>query len=192
MNVEKLFADSPTFETERLFLRRLNMGDVNEYFEFASDPLVSAHTLWDRHEAVDDTRRYIKKVMDKYETRQAYRWGIFLKASNKLIGRTGLISWDVFNQKTEIGFALSSQHWNQGIVTEATQPIISYCFEGLDVNRIEGRCNHFNIGSAMVMEKLGMKLEGVLRKQLKIKGDFVDQNIYSIIRSDYESTRSND
>jgi ribosomal-protein-alanine N-acetyltransferase len=187
MQVDILFSQSPILETDRLILRELTMEDAEEYFEFASDPQVSVSTLWDRHKSMEDTQEYLQKVLDKYQARQAYRWGIVHKHSNKLIGRTGLISWDIAHSKAEIGFALSSQHWNMGIITEATSEVIKYGFNTLDINRIEGRCNYNNVGSARVMEKLGMKLEGILRQQLKIKGEFMDQRIYSILKDELES-----
>jgi [ribosomal protein S5]-alanine N-acetyltransferase len=185
MDVDKIFLNPPVFETERLILRKLEMSDANEYFEFASDPLVSTETLWERHITVNDTIHYLQKVMQKYESRQALRWGIINKLNNKLIGRTGLISIDSVHEKVEIGYALSSEYWNQGIITEATRKIIQYSFLEVGINRIEARCNFNNAGSYRVLEKLGMTHEGTLRSQLKIKGKFIDQRMYSLLRSDY-------
>ena len=190
MKVDTLFSEMPIFETDRLLLRQLSLDDVEEYYDFASDPIVSTHTLWDRHETVEDTINEMKKVIDKFELRQAYRWAIVFKPHNKLIGRTGLISWNVHHQLAEIGFALSSAYWNKGIMTEATREILTYSFDTLDVNRIEGRCNYNNIGSARVMENIGMRFEGVLRQQLKIKGEFIDQKMYAILKSDYNEIKN--
>ncbi len=184
MKVETLFNELPVFETERLLLRKISLDDIQEYYEFASDPIVSANTLWDRHETLEDTINEMDYVMKKFELRRAYRWGIVYKPLNKLIGRTGLISWDVRHQRAEIGFALSSEYWSKGIMTEATKEIITYSFDKLDVNRIEGRCNYNNIGSAHVLENIGMKFEGILRQQLKIKGEFIDQKMYAVLKGD--------
>ena len=71
-----------------------------------------------------------------------------------------------------------------GVASEAMQPVVNYCFRELGCNRLAGRCNAGNIGSARVMEKLGMSYEGLLRKQLKIKGVFTDQKLYARIRDD--------
>lgn len=187
MDIEKIYLESPTFESERLFLRRITKDDVNDYFDFASDPLVTTYTIWNTHQSIEESKQYIEYLMRKYDSMEAYHWGIIDKASNKLIGRTGFISWDINHLKTEIGFGISSNYWNKGIITEATKQIIKYGFMKLGLNRIEGRCNFNNIGSGRSMEKLGMKFEGILREQLKIKGIFVDQRIYSILKSDFES-----
>lgn len=61
------------------------------------------------------------------------------KDTNKIIGRTGFVSIDELHKLTEIGFALSNDYWNMGIITKATKPIIRYGFEELELNRIEGR-----------------------------------------------------
>ncbi|RCW39624.1 GNAT family N-acetyltransferase [Paenibacillus prosopidis] len=185
MDVDKIFLNPPVFETERLILRKLEMSDAKKYFEFATDPVVSVETLWDRHITVNDTIHYLQKVMHKFESKQAIRWGVINKLNNKLIGRTGLISIDSVHEKAEIGYALSSEYWNQGIITEATRKIIHYSFLEVGINRIEARCNYNNTGSYCVLEKLGMTYEGTLRSQLKIKGKFIDQRIYSVLRSNY-------
>ncbi|WKL04841.1 GNAT family protein [Paenibacillus amylolyticus] len=53
---------------------------------------------------------------------------------------------------------------------------------------MEGKCNAGNIGSARVMEKLGMSYEGLLRKQLKIKGVFTDQKCTPVSRMIYNTS----
>lgn len=186
MDVEKLFIEQPTFETPRLRMRRITLEDAVDYFSFASDPSVTRHTIWNTHQSLNDTRTYIESLIQKYEANEAYYWGIINKETNKLIGRTGYIHWDLIHEKTEVGFAISSPYWNQGMITEATSRIIEYGFTQIGFNRIEGRCNVDNQGSGRVMEKLGMKLEGVLRGQLKIKGEFIDQRMYAILKHDYE------
>lgn len=184
MNVDKLFSESPEFETERLRLRRLTLEDVPEYFAFASDPLVSQQSLWNCHETIGDSIAYIRRVLDQYEQQTVYIWAFIWKDTGELIGRGGVFDMNESMQSAELGYAISSRYWNMGVASEAMQPVVDYCFRELDCNRLAGRCNAGNIGSARVMEKLGMSYEGLLRKQLKIKGVFTDQKLYARIRDD--------
>ncbi|WP_219835566.1 GNAT family N-acetyltransferase [Paenibacillus sp. R14(2021)] len=184
MRTAALFTHPPIFETERLLLRRLELTDAPDYYAVASDPLVSETAIWQRHESIEDTLGFLQVTQDKFEAAQAFHWGIIERASGRLIGRTGLFSLDAAHEKAEIGYALSSQYWNQGIVTEASRLIIHYGLREAGLNRIEARCNANNAGSCRVLEKLGMTYEGILRKQLKIKGVFVDQRMYGILGSD--------
>lgn len=187
MDVEKIFAFSPTFETERLFIRKLIPTDVYDYFEIASNPIVSAETIWDRHQNIDDTMNYLQRISSRYEKKEEFHWGIIFKETKKLIGRTGLIMIDSVHEKAELGYVLSNQYWNQGITTEATYPILEYAFNIVGFNRIEARCRSNNVGSYRVMEKIGLTFEGVLRKQLRIKGKFMDQKLYSILKDEFAS-----
>lgn len=184
MNVEKLFTESPEFETDRLVLRRLTLNDIDDYFMFASDPKVSQQSLWNCHETLDDSVQYIQRVLDNYEKKTVYIWAFILKETGKLIGRGGIFHLNESMQSAELGYAIASSCWGKGLAAEAMQPIVEFCFQELDCNRLEGKCNAGNIGSARVMEKLGMSYEGLLRKQLKIKGMFTDQKLYSRIRDD--------
>jgi len=183
--MDELFSRFPIVETERLVLRKLNLEDANDYFEFASNPLVTTYTWWDYHQSLEESVKYIKQVNEKYNTREAFHWGIVDKETNKIIGRTGYVSIDRFHERVEIGFALSCDYWNQGIITEATKPLIKYGFEVLELNRIEARCNTENLGSEKVMIKLGMQFEGILRQQLKVKGKYTDQKMYAILKKEY-------
>ncbi|MFC5700376.1 GNAT family N-acetyltransferase [Cohnella faecalis] len=190
MNISYLFSSQPVLETERLILRRLQPADANEYFHFASDPLIATHTMWSFHETVEDTKAYLDKLENKYEQKTAYHWAIHNKQNRLVVGRTGFIRFDHTHDSTEIGFVVSREYWKQGIMTEATRAIIEYGFEELGVNRIESRCNEDNIGSERVMQKLDMNFEGILREQLKIKGEYVNQKMYAILKRDFEGHRA--
>lgn len=185
MNKEVLYIEEPVFETERILLRKLDMDDLEEYFNFASDPLVSERTLWDRHKSTEDTRVFLEKVKQSVEEKSAYRWAIIYKPDQKLIGRVGFVYLDEIHSCTEIGYALSSRYWGKGLATEALQQVIKYGFCHMKINRIEGKCNVDNRSSARVMKKVGMQQEGILREKLKIKGEFVDQIQFAMIKKDF-------
>ena len=192
MDVGKLFDPSQTFETERLIIRIITPDDARDYFEIASSPIVSAETIWNRHQTQEDTIGYLQRVLNRFEKKEEIHWGIIYKETNKLIGRTGLIMIDSEHEKAELGYVISNHYWNQGIATEAAYPILEYAFNVVGFNRIEARCRSNNVGSYRVMEKLGLVFEGILRKQLKIKGKFMDQKLYSILKVEFESTFGED
>ena len=54
----------------------------------------------------------------------------------------------------------------------------------MDINRIEAQHELDNPASGRVMEKCGMRKEGVLRQRLYNKGKFVDVALYAILKSD--------
>ena len=72
-------------------------------------------------------------------------------------------------------------------MSEVIGRVIEFGFVTLNLIRIEARCLPENIGSSRVMEKTGMKYEGLLRKHIWAKNDFHDLKQYSIIKDDFES-----
>ncbi|MUG67296.1 hypothetical protein GNP94_15005 [Paenibacillus campinasensis] len=59
MKMNKLFNETPGFETPRLVLRGLKLEDVLDYFEFASNPLVTKYTWWENHKTIEDSVNYV-------------------------------------------------------------------------------------------------------------------------------------
>lgn len=70
-------------------------------------------------------------------------------------------------------------------MTEALLTILSFCFENLELNRVEATHYVGNEGSGKVMEKCGMKQEGIGMKEVKIKGVFHDVVHYGIIKENW-------
>lgn len=162
------------------------MDDLEEYYHFASDPFVSERTLWNRHESTEDTRLFLEKVQRSFVEKIAYRWAVIYKPEQRLIGRIGFIHLDEIHSCAEIGYAISSRYWGKGITTEALKEVVKYGYSHMNINRIEGRCNIDNLSSARVMKKVGMKEEGILREKFQIKGEFVDQIQFAMIRKDVQ------
>lgn len=185
MCVENHLKNMPEFETDRLFLRKLAYEDLEDVYEFCSNPNVSGPMTWETNTTKEKTRQFLEHVITGYSKGEAGEWGIVWKETNKIIGVAAIIEWSNKHQSIEIGYFLSENYWGKGIVTEALGKIIEYGFTILNTNRIEGRCDADNIGSQKVMKKLGMKYEGTLRKNEWIKGEFRDTQYFSILANEF-------
>jgi len=184
--MKEVFRNLPTLSTSRLILRKIKMEDAESIFEYASRPITSKYTIWDVHKDIRDTRQFIRTVLDKYENNQADSWCIVEKKGSKVIGTCGFCNWKPEHAKAEIGYALSPDYWRKGYTTEAVKKVIEFGFDVMELARMEAICLLDNIGSYKVMEKAGMKYEGILRHYLYAKGQFHDLRIYSIIKSDLD------
>ena len=185
MQVENFFGDLPTLYTKRLVLRKLTLDDAKDLFEFASDPEVAKYVPWEPYKSIDDAVNFLKFTLEQYEKKQPARWGIVYKENNKLIGTCGFVDWDPSNFRAEIAYALSRDYWGKGIMTEAVKEAIKFGFEKMNLNRIYAFSFPENVGSYTVMEKVGMKYEGLIREYMYIKGKFQDLKLYSILRREY-------
>ena len=90
---------------------------------------------------------------------------------------------DIHRKNAEMGYWLAEEYWGRGIITEAIRQTIEYGFKNFDINRIFARPFSTNLASQRVLEKAGMKLEARLEKTLFKNGQFLDELIYSVKRS---------
>ena len=184
MEVKAVFGDLPALRTDRLLLRRLEASDVEDLFAYASDPEIAEHTSWPAHETIEDSREFLSYVLEQYQKGEVAPWGVVYKG--KLVGTCGFLDWYLHSSWAEIGYALSSKYWRRGLMTEAVRAVISFGFRTMKLNRIQGRCEVENTASIRVMEKAGMKLEGVLREHEYGEGRYLDICMYSILRREWQ------
>ncbi len=166
------------------------MGDLEDMFAYSSDEEVTRFLRWGPHRALEETERYIREVLRKYEEGKDGPWGIEYRETGRLVGSIHLMKVSVQHNKAEIGFVLSRPYWNKGLMSEALKRVLEYSFEGIGFNRIEGLCLVDNQAGKGVMEKVGMQQEGVLREHLFQKGEFRDFIVYSMLKRDYEGSRA--
>jgi [ribosomal protein S5]-alanine N-acetyltransferase len=185
MKLLDILAYLPTIETERLLLRKITLNDANDMFEYTSDPQVSEFTTWSTHSSIEDSKYFLKTLVKMYKRRELVDWGIVHKAEKKFIGTCGFVEWRMTHSRAEIGYALSRRYWGEGYMSEAVSAVIDFGFREMQLNKILARCEVNNIASARVMEKVGMKLEGILRQQLFVKGRYWDLKAYSILREEF-------
>jgi len=171
--------------TARLLLRRLRMEDGEEIFAYARDPQMTPFVFWEPHRTLEDTREYLQRTLQGYAAGFPPVWGIQHLADGVIIGSGAFHDVNAMHLRGEIGYALARKYWNQGIMTEAVRAIIEYGFMPLRLNRIEARCDVENTASRRVMEKAGMKFEGVLRQNIILHGRARDARMYGILREDW-------
>lgn len=181
MKTADIFGHLPILETERTLLREIRENDAEDMFHYCSNPEVSRYTTWGAHQSIEDTQAFISLILQKYANKNIASWGVVDRFTGKLIGTCGYVFWDAKNSKAEVAYALSREYWNKGYMSEVVNRVIQFGFEEMGLVRIEARCHPDNIGSSKVMEKTGMRLEGILRKHILVKDEYIDVKMYSII-----------
>jgi ribosomal-protein-alanine N-acetyltransferase len=89
----------------------------------------------------------------------------------------------------EIGYFLIPSERGKGYGTEALGIIVDYLFLSKDVMRIQVQTDPRNVASQKVIEKIGFKKEGTLRKNFFMRGEWVDAFIYSILREEWKEPK---
>lgn len=175
-------------ETERLFLRDFVRDDWQRVLEYQSDPLYLRYYDWTER-TPEAAREFVGWFLDHQEQkpRIKFQLAVILKSSNQLIGNCG-IRMDTPNAlQADIGYELDPKHWNQGYATEAAHAIVDFGFSTFGLHRVWSWCVADNLGSAHVLEKLGMRLEGRLRENEYYKGRWWDTLMYAILADEWQA-----
>lgn len=173
-------AGPPELRTDRLLLRPYCMADVDDVFANASDP------EWGRYIQVPapytprDAEEFVARVV-LTDPADNLRWA--LVHEGRVAGNVDLTPGP--EGVAELGYALARPLWGQGLATEAATAALAYGFESLSLVRIFAYAVSANAASQRVLEKLGMKREGLLRRHRLIRGEYVDDVFHSILHEEW-------
>jgi ribosomal-protein-alanine N-acetyltransferase len=178
------FSSFPILTTERLRLRQLTHDDADAILAIFGSEGVRRFLS----EPVVDTREQAIELIDwfdgNYLNREAVQWAITLHGDDHLIGTCGTYAWDRSNRHPISAFRMPS-HWRRGYATEATRAMIRWCFDNMDLHRIQADCTDGNIASERVLLKCGFKVEGLWRENCWEHGRFVDSKLFGLLRREY-------
>lgn len=133
---------------------------------------------------------YINDSKAKMKKGELVRLGIEDRKSKSIIGMVGLENINQDAKNAEIGYWLGKDYWGKGIMSEAVQLMTAYGFKTLKLKRIYARVFAPNIASSKLLEKIGYKKEGELRKHLKIGNRYLNELHYGLLSTEY-SERTN-
>jgi ribosomal-protein-alanine N-acetyltransferase len=162
----------------------MTLEDAADIFDYAHDLEVTRYVLWQPHRSIDDSQQFLASVVAGYEHLYLADWGIVHKGDRKLIGSCGFHGWRPEHARASLGYVLARAYWGQGYTTEAARAVVAFGFEQMQLNRIQADCHVNNLASARVMEKIGMRCEGILRQYRFVKGAYWDFKRHSILKAD--------
>jgi RimJ/RimL family protein N-acetyltransferase len=111
----------------------------------------------------------------------------------RVIGSSSYLNVDPPNRRLEIGNTwFSASVRRTGVNTEAKLLMLTHAFDELNCVAVEFRTHFFNFTSRAAIERLGAKLDGVLRsQQLLTDGSRRDTVVYSILDVEWPAVRNN-
>ena len=175
-----------TLETDRLILRKYELGDEIQVFEnWASDENTTMYVGWNAHTDVNQTLEYMKECVREVE-KGKFHWVVEIKDTGELIGDIAVIELNKKHSNCEVGYSYGSKYWGKGYATEALRAVIEFLLNECDLHLVEAKHQSLNPASGRVMEKAGMKKDAVLRQRRinKITGQINDLIVYSITKED--------
>lgn len=181
-----------SLETERLLLRvPFLSGDgrvVNEAIKESITELSKWLPFAQEIPAIEETESNLRNAHIKFLARESFRFLIFHKETGEYIGTSSIhnINWEI--KSGDIGYWINKKYSGNGYMIEAIKRLTELGMNQLAFNRLEIRCESTNLKSRAIPEKLGFKLEAVLKNEdLSADGKtLTDTYVYGLIMKDYE------
>lgn len=173
-------------ETPRLILRDFKKSDLKAVHAYSSLEEVARYLVWGPN-TLAQSKEAIEGFLDdqRAQPREIFDLAVTLKPKRELIGGAGLRVIDRDNLTGELGYTLHPDYWGYGLAVEASRALLEAGFNALGLQRIVALCDQRNKASARVMERLGMRREGVFRGSKNIHGYWRDEYLYAILAEEF-------
>lgn len=135
----------------------------------------------------------IQRRLDLQQQGRMLPFTVFDRHSAKVLGMTSFMNIDAAHRRLEIGSTWYRQSVQRSAVnTESKKLLLTHAFEVMNCIAVEFRTSSFNFKSRAAIERLGAKLDGILRSHQIVKGDILrDTYVYSILKNEWPAVRQN-
>jgi RimJ/RimL family protein N-acetyltransferase len=172
-------------------LEPLSLGHLDDLKVAAGDG--DLHLLWYTSiPHADDMAAEITRRLALRETGSMQPFAVIDQSSGHAVGMTTFMNIDALNKRVEIGstwYAKSAQR--SPLNTECKMMMLGHAFMQLSCIAVEFRTHFVNTQSRAAIERLGAKLDGVLRNHMVMEnGSMRDTAVYSIIQSEWPTIKA--
>ena len=173
------------WQTARLAAAAANRADAPAVLEtYARDPEVARYMVWGPHRDVGETVAFLETCESAWASRKSYSWCLRLKPDGTLVG---MLSARVRGESMDMGYVLGRRWWRRGLMSEAVTWLVQWAWEQPAIARVWATCDVDNTASAGLLERIGMRREGILRRWVPrpaLGGGLHDSLAYSLLRDE--------
>jgi len=171
---------------EQTELRQIQIQHCSELFRLADanrEHLRRWHPWVDLIHSHSDAEHAISTWKQQDINNQGFCAGIWFEGH--LCGVIQHLNIDWANRWTAFSYFLNQAHQGRGIMTAACRALIAYSFNTMKLNRVVIECATENTRSRAIPERLGFKMDGIIREGEWLHDHYVDHAFYSLLRSDW-------
>lgn len=170
--------------SKRMIIRNFQEDDWQDLYEYLSDEEIvkyEPYGVFSKVQAKEEAK--CRSIDDSF-------YAVCLKETGKLIGNIYFNKGD-FDTWT-LGYVFNKNYHNKGYATESIKTLIDYAFKNWKTRRIIALCNPLNTSSWKLLERLNMRREGELIKNIYFKKDINNNPIwcntyeYAILKTEWE------
>lgn len=174
-------------ETERMILRPFVMEDAGDmYRNWASDPEVTKFLTWPTHKSMEISKMVLKDWIPQYADGGYFNWAMEYKENGQVIGNISVVKLREDIGAADMGYCMGRAYWRKGIMPEALKAVMAYLFDNVGLNRVAACHDVNNPKSGRVMDKAGMKLEGIWRQAGLNNQGICDEVWHAALRGEWK------
>ncbi|HIH21524.1 MAG TPA: GNAT family N-acetyltransferase [Candidatus Diapherotrites archaeon] len=174
-------------KTKRLVLRPVRKGDDKILFENVNDPLVTEFLPFE-FSTFKKARDFVRRTIKEHGVKR-FDFLSFLQNTGEFVGRASLHHFSKKDKRAEIGLFVARKNWKKGFGRELLEAILNFGFGKLELNRIGYHVSSKNKASLALVHSMHGKHEGTIREYYFRKGKFIDQNVFSILASEWKKRK---
>ncbi|HPE78166.1 MAG TPA: GNAT family protein [Draconibacterium sp.] len=179
-----------TLQNENILLRPTVESDFELLATLAKDKsmwVYFTHDLSDKN----DFETWFNDALKGKEAKTRLPFTVILKENNMVTGATSFGNFSVRDKRIEIGWTwFGPQFWGKGINTQAKYLMLKYCFEVLELERVELKTDVLNVPARNALLRMNITEEGVLRSHtLMTKGRRRDTIYYSVLKNEWQELK---
>jgi len=170
---------------EKCYLSPISMEDAAQYSEWLSDIEVGIDLgVFSMQLSLLKEEKILQQMIDKNE----YVFGIIDKETDTLIGNCGLHNVNNVDGRAEFGIFIGDKlYWSKGFGKDATQLILDFGFNILNLHAIYLQVFEYNLAAIKLYKQVGFKKAGAFREAKLIGGRKFDVILMDILAEEYTS-----
>lgn len=171
--------------TQRLLLRPLCRDDLPHLQAYAIRPEFYRYLPIPEQTPQTVAVFLEQQLVEATGERKSWVLGIEPHEIGHLVGTVRISIVSAENRSADMGYALNSDFYGRGYATEAARAVLSFGFRELRLHRIWATADVHNDASWRVLERIGMKREGLLRQDKLVRGAWRDSYLYAILEEEF-------
>jgi len=177
-----------TITTARLVLRRPRLEDLDDLAEIFGRAEITRYLYWEPRDR-EETLEVLRSRVDRSdELSEENNINVVIERRDRpgVIGDF-MLWWKADEHRQgEMGGTLHHDVHGQGFATEIYGALLTLAFRQYDLHRVVGRCDARNTASIRSLEKAGLHQEAHLVENEFVKGEWTDEVVMAIRRSEWE------
>jgi RimJ/RimL family protein N-acetyltransferase len=154
-------------ETERLLLRKPELGDAQAALDLITDPVAMEFIGGVHPDAATDPEFVVRRWLARWDDNGCGPFSVVRREDRRWLGRTGILVWDVRTwthtsfagagefAQPELGWAFAREHWGHGYASEAALAVREWAHREQGLSHLVSLISPTNVRSQRLARRLG-------------------------------------